>query len=212
MELGEAEAVGVFDDHYCGVGNIYADFDDDGCDEDIGLAGAESAHCFFFLVGGHLAVEEIDFELGKDLFAQYGVFLYGGFDVGCFVFVVDAGADEEGLLFGAEALADEVVCLGSVVGFYVACYDFAAARGGVFDYRDIEIAECSHCEGSRDGGCGHYEAVGGLGFAEFGALVNAELVLFVDDDHAKVVEVDVFVQQGNCADEDVYAAGFCVFD
>ena len=58
MHLREAETLGVFDHHDTGVGDIDTDFDDGGCDEDIGLATLEAAHGDFLVIGGHSAVEQ----------------------------------------------------------------------------------------------------------------------------------------------------------
>ncbi|MNX65117.1 hypothetical protein D3C86_961610 [compost metagenome] len=41
VELREAEALGVFDDHHRGIGDVHADLDDRGRDEDVQLAVAE---------------------------------------------------------------------------------------------------------------------------------------------------------------------------
>ena len=51
VELGEAEAIGVFDDHDGGVGYVDANFDDGGGDEDVELAALEAGHGDFFVVG-----------------------------------------------------------------------------------------------------------------------------------------------------------------
>ena len=57
VELREAEAVGVFDDHDGGVGDVDAYFDDGGGDEDVEFVALEAGHGDFFVVGGHAAVE-----------------------------------------------------------------------------------------------------------------------------------------------------------
>ena len=57
MELGEAEAFGVFDDHYGSVGDIDADFDDRGGNEDLHFVFAEALHDFIFFVAGKAAVQ-----------------------------------------------------------------------------------------------------------------------------------------------------------
>src|SRR5258708_25276317 len=60
VELGEAEALGVLDDHDGGVGDVDADFHDGCGDEDLGFVFAEALHDFFFFVTGEAAVEEAD--------------------------------------------------------------------------------------------------------------------------------------------------------
>ena len=63
VELREAEAVGVFDDHDGGVGDVDADLDDGGGDEGVDEVLAEAFHDV--LAGGtvHAAVDEADAEV-----------------------------------------------------------------------------------------------------------------------------------------------------
>ena len=60
VELGEAEALGVLDDHDGGVGNVDANFDDGGGDEDLRFVLAEALHDFFFFVTGEAAVQKAE--------------------------------------------------------------------------------------------------------------------------------------------------------
>jgi len=69
VELGEAEALGVFDDHHGGVGDVDADFHDGCRHEDLGFILAEALHDFFFFVAGEAAVQEAELELWKKLLA-----------------------------------------------------------------------------------------------------------------------------------------------
>ena len=61
VKLGEAEAFSVLDDHDGGVGDIDADFDDGGGDEDLRFVFAEALHDFFLFVAGEAAVQEAEF-------------------------------------------------------------------------------------------------------------------------------------------------------
>jgi len=51
VELGEAESLGVLDDHDGGVGDVDADFDHSGGDQDLGLAASECLHLALFMNG-----------------------------------------------------------------------------------------------------------------------------------------------------------------
>ena len=82
MELGEAEALGVFDYHDGGVGDVDADFDDGGGDEDVEFAAFEAGHGDFFVVGGHAAVEEAKFEAGEFVGGKLVVHFSGGAEFG----------------------------------------------------------------------------------------------------------------------------------
>src|SRR5216684_4319304 len=65
VELGESEALGVLDDHDGGVGDVDADFDDGGGDEDLRFVFAEALHDFFFFVAPEAAVQEAELERRK---------------------------------------------------------------------------------------------------------------------------------------------------
>ena len=56
MKLRQAEALRVLDDHHRRVGNIHADFDDRGRDEDVDVAATERLHRRLTLFGRDAAV------------------------------------------------------------------------------------------------------------------------------------------------------------
>lgn len=60
VELGKAETFGVLDDHGGGVGDVDADFDHRGGDEDLRFVFAEAFHNSIFFFAGKAAVEQAD--------------------------------------------------------------------------------------------------------------------------------------------------------
>ena len=70
VELREAEALGVFDDHQSGVGNVHADFDHGGGDEDLDFVAAELFHHGVFFVVFQAPVQQTDAKFGKTCFAR----------------------------------------------------------------------------------------------------------------------------------------------
>jgi hypothetical protein len=78
VHLGEAESLGVVDDHDGGVGDIDADLDDGCGDEDIDLSAVEAGHGDFLFVGGEAAVEEAETETCERSGAEFVEHLGGG--------------------------------------------------------------------------------------------------------------------------------------
>ena len=102
VELGEAEFLGVFDDHDGGFGHIDADFDHGGGDEDAGFAVAEFFERAVAILRRHAAVDE--FDRGVDVAGEDIAALDGG-GVAC-VFRVDGGADPEGAFAAIDGAGD----------------------------------------------------------------------------------------------------------
>ena len=58
VQLGDAEALGVLDEHYGRVGDVDADLDDGRGDEHVGFAGGERGHRLLLLARSHAAVQQ----------------------------------------------------------------------------------------------------------------------------------------------------------
>ena len=212
VELGEAEAVGVVDEDHAGIGDVDADFDHGGGDEHVGVAVAEGEHRGLFFFGGHLAVQNGYAQAAQGTFGEAVEFGFDGFVFGDAV-VIDLGEDNVGLAATGDLLADEVVGLDRLGGAQPSGFDRLAAGGKVVDGAEIEVGEIGEGQRARDGSGGHHEVVRGVAFAlEGGALFDAELVLFIDDDEAEVGEFDVFLDEGLGADGEMDFAGGEVFE
>jgi len=127
---------------------------------------------------------------------EFGLVVGGAFD---------EGVDDVGLVSLGDLLAHEGPDL---LGTFVAgaAGDDGGAAGREFvDDADFEVAVDSEGEGAGDGGCGHDEDVGVAAawlLDEGEALADAEAVLLVDDDEAKVGEVDLFLNECLGADDE----------
>ncbi|MNS21388.1 hypothetical protein D3C72_531490 [compost metagenome] len=67
MKLGQAEPVGVHNNHQRGVRHVYADLDHGRRDEELHLVRIELAHHFFLLGRRHPAVQQTHLEIGEGL-------------------------------------------------------------------------------------------------------------------------------------------------
>lgn len=203
MELGEAEAGGVMDDHDGGVGDVDADFDDGGGDEGLDFVVTKLAHDGVLGFGIDAAVEESDVVF-FEAFAPGGVSGDGGAGVEFFGFF-DERMDDVSLAALVELGFEEGGDVLEFGGVADGRDDFATFARAFVDGGDIEVAVEREGERARDGGGGHDEHIGdGVALGdESGALGDAEFVLFVDDGEAELRKADAVVEKGVGADENV---------
>ena len=212
VELGDAEAFCLLDDHDGGIGDIDADFDDGGGDKDLSVAFAELVHDVVAMFAVHATVEEFDGEAGEFMDAKAVEDGFGGRGI-VFGLAFDTGADHIGLPALTDLLAEEIpdfcgFCGGADFGGD----DFLSAWGQILDDGDIEIAELGEAEAAGDGGGGHdehvrAECIGGIaGAGESGALAHAEAVLFVDHSDAEAREFDGVLDECLGADDELHGA------
>ena len=207
MQLRQAEALGVLDEHHRCVGNVHADLDDGRRDEDVTSTCAELLHDAVLVGRSHLAVQQVNSQVGEDLGGKMRRFLLGGFDFR-FVALIDRRADDESLAAVGDLAADQVVRLASIGGRgeYPRLDGLASARHLVED-DDVEVSVVGEREGSRDRSGGHDQHVRVPSLApQRHALVDAEAVLFVDDREREVGEINALLQQSVRPDDDVHAS------
>src|SRR5713101_353037 len=205
VELGQAEALGVLDDHDGGVGNVDADFDDSGGDEDLGFVFAEALHNFFFFVAGEAAVQEAELELGKNFAREAFVFVDGGFQLE--LRFLDDGIDDVGLMASGNFAAERFPNAGEMLLGSHARDDGGAAGRELVEDGNVEVAIESEREGARDGRGGEDEDVGGGFVHQALALEDAEAVLLVNGDETEAGEGDVVFDEGVGADDELRFAG-----
>ena len=202
MELGEAEAFGALDHHDGGVGDVDANLDHRGGDEDAGFAGDESRHGGVLVGRRHLAVDKTHLAVAKRGAEALEAF-FGCRHVDRFAFL-DQRADPVGLAAFQDRLAQVVDHLVDPArGDQRGLDGFPAGRFFVED-RDVHMAVLGEAEGAGDGRGRHHEDVGlGAFRAELHPLRHAEAVLFVDDGEAEIVELHPLLEDGVGADQDL---------
>src|SRR5258708_6502622 len=188
VELGEAETLGVLDDHDGGVRDVDADFDDGGGDEDLRFVLAEALHDFFFFVAGEAAVEKAELELGKNFAREALVFVDGGFELE--LRFLDDGIDDVGLMSGGNFAAERFPNAGEMLLGGHARGDGSAAGRKLVENGNVEVAIESERESTRNGRGSEDEdvrgvAVGGGFVHQALALEDAEAVLLVNGDEAE---------------------------
>ena len=202
MQLREAEALGVVDDHDGRVGHVDAHLDDGGRHEAVVLFIFEGRHDPRLLLVLHFAVQQGEVHAGQAVFE--GIEQLGHAHERALLVPLDLGADEVALvaLFG----------LGGDIFEHVVVFmagddrrdDGRARLGLVADLGDIEVAVEDERESARDGRRRHDEHIRARPlFAQRAALGDAEAVLLVADAEGERLGLHVRLQQGVRADGDV---------
>src|SRR5713226_3825234 len=210
VELGEAEALGVLDDHDGGVGDVDADFDYGGGDEDLRFVFAEALHDFFLFVAGEAAVQEAELELGKNFAREALVLFHGGFQLE--LRFLDDGIDDVGLVAGGDFAAERFPDAGEMLLGGHARDDGRASGGKLVENGNVEVAIERERKSAGDGRGGEHENVRGVaaggGFVHQAlALEDAEAVLLVNGDEAEAGKFDVVFDEGVGADDELGFAG-----
>ncbi len=202
MQLGEAEAFGVLDDHDRRFGHVDPDFDHGRGHQDAGAAGGEILHRLVALRRLHLAVDKADL-VTEDLRKRPGPIgrrrqIHGFRFLDHRADPIDPRARRErpfqgGRHLGEAAQRDRPRVYGR------------AARRLLGDARDLHVAINGKAEGPRDRRRRHHQHVhcaDALG-RQHHALMHAEAVLLVDHGEQEVLERDVVLDHRMGADQDI---------
>ena len=130
VELGEAVVFGIHDDHEVGVGDVDADFDDGGRDENVDFVVGKILHDAIFFVRLHAAVKEGDFGLREDFGEFFRLFFDGNGFAGAAFF--DFFANPVDLLVFGEVVADAGVEVVGEIDFFDDARGDGLAAGGQF--------------------------------------------------------------------------------
>ena len=206
VQLGESEALGVFDDHDRRVRDVDADFDDRRRDEDVELPAREGVHDPIFVVRLHPAVQERD-SIGREDVLLQVIGHFGGRPEIDLCRFLDERVDDVGLPAEIELLPHELVDLVPPRFGFGDRLDRLSARWHLPHHGDVEIAVGRERQRARNRRGRHHQDVRMHAFrAQRGALHDAEAVLLVDDRQAQLSELDRFFDEGVRADDEVQRA------
>ena len=207
MQLREAEALGVLNNHERRVRHVHADLNDRRRDENIRLPGGEGGHAGVLVLSLHAAVDAGHAVLRKRPL-QHLRMLFGGLEIGRDVVrLLYLRADDEHLSPLADELVDEGVEPRAVALVHAHGLHRLAAGRQLVDDRHVQIAVHQQRQRARDGRRTHDERVRLLALAhERGALLDAEAVLLVRDDKTETEKRHRVADERVRADDDIEQA------
>ena len=210
VELAEAKALGVFNDHDGGVGNVHPHLDDGGGDQDVRLPPGEGGHHRLLFPGFHLPVDKGDFPVGEDLLLE--LFGIGGDGLAVIrrlvVALFDHGTDDVGLTALAHELVQKGVDPGMIAAGDGVGLHRLSPRGQLVDDGDVQVSVQNQRQRPRDGSGGHDQHVGMAPLGGQGCpLGHAEAVLLVGDHQAQVGKFHAAGEQGMGANGKVDLSG-----
>ena len=201
VELGEAEALGMLDDHHGGRRHVDADLDHRGRDQDRQPAVGEGRHGRLALGALQPAVHQPD--LAGEARAQQAMALLGVGEVDV-LGLLDQRAHPVDPRAGADHAADGFGHLADALEREGAGVDRLPAGRLLGELGDVEVAVGRQHQGARDRRRGHHQQVDRLALGgERHALVDAEAVLLVDHGQRQVGELDVLLHQRMRADHEL---------
>ncbi len=198
VQLAQSMAVRAVDDDGVGERDVEAVFDDRSRDEHVVLVVHKGEHDALELGLRQLSVADDDARRGH-LLADHGGHLVDGFNA-----VVDEVDLTAALQFHLDGGADELLVELGDDGL-----DGHAVFGRRLDDGHVAQAHQAHVQGARDGRGGHGEHVDGRAHLLQALLVlDAEALLFIDDEQAEILELELLREDRVGADEDVDLAVF----
>src|ERR1700687_2898958 len=206
VELGESEALRVFNDHDGGVGDVDAYFHDGGGNEDLGFVFAEALHDFFFFVAGEAAVEQAKLELWKNVSRQALVFFHGGFQLELRFF--DDRINDVALVSVRDFTAQKLPNAGEMLLRAHARGDGRAPGRQLIENGNVEVAVKSKRQRARDGRRRQHENVRGVAMRrglihQALALEDSEAMLLIDGDKTEPCEFHIVFNQRVRADDEL---------
>ena len=187
MQLSQSKAFGVFNNHYGRFRHVDPDFNDGCGDEQAELSVFEPFHNLVFLFFFHFSVNQPD-NIAENFMQGFQVDFFGLFDQR-----TDPVGPAALLQFAFQAGSD-------FVDFFnrddPGINGFASGRNLVyFGIFHVSVSRQHQSPGNRRGG--HDQNVGFIAFVgQAQPLVDAETVLFVDNNAGEVAEFDLFLKQG----------------
>ena len=202
VELGQAEALGVLDQHHRRVGHVDPDLDHRRRNQQVELAGLERPHDPFLRVEPEPPVDQAHPEPLERAAPEALRHLGRGLQIAR-LGLLDERADHVGLAAGLELASDELVDplpLGLVANLG---HDRRPPGRQLVEHGDVEIAVERQGQGAGDRGRRHDQHVRVLALpAERRALEHAEPVLLVDDGEPEALELHRVLDEGVGADTD----------
>src|SRR5579863_5878951 len=198
IKLAEAVPLGAVDQDGIRQRDVEAVFDDRGGNQHVEFVAHEGQHHLLKLAFAHLAVGNGDTRTGNKL-------LNARRD---FVDRLDAVVHEEHLATAFQLHFDR-----RAHDFFVESRNYGLNRHAILGRRldDAHVAQADerHVQRARNGRGAHGEHVNLLPqLLEPFLVANAEALLFVDDEQAEILKLDVLREQAMRADQDIDLAGF----
>ncbi len=204
VELGQAEALGVLDQHDRSVGHVDADLDHGGRDEEVDLAGLEPAHDGLLVLDAQSAVQEAHAEIGEDVAGEMASHVGSRFEIHG-LRLLDQGIHDVDLAAFLHLLAQELVDLGPLALRAGHRLHRSPARRQLVEHAHVEIAVQGEGQRPRNGRRRHHQQVRVLALGlELGALGHSEAVLLIHHDQAQPAELHRFLHERVRADHAIH--------
>ena len=159
MQLRQAEAVGVFNDHHRSIRDVDAHLDDRRGHHDLRIPINKPLHLEILVLGSQPAVADAEFVLRLGEVVQQGLISLLKRNHIRVLRLLDAGIDHINLSPKRNLLLHEHHDAVAVVAIDMISLHRLSSRRQLIDFGDIEVAVLRHGEGARDWCGGHHQGV-----------------------------------------------------
>ena len=206
VQLGQAEAVGVLDDHQVGVRHVHADLNDGRCNQNVILLCGERLHHALLVRVFHAAVQYGDATVRQRVL-QVDRVLLGAFQLQ--FALLDQRADDVHLPAVRDLFVDKRSdALPHILPDCVGCHRLAAGRQFV-EHGHVEVTIQDERKRARDGCCRHDEHMRRFALGrQRGALRHAKAVLLIRHDRTQPSEGHALLDECVRADHDLRCPAF----
>ena len=202
MELREAEALRVFDQHHVCIRHVHADLDHRCRDERLRRAAAECRHHRVLFLWRHATVQQRAFHR-REQFAPFRKFRRRSLRLQPFA-LLDERIDDVSLPPLVELRADEFHRVRQFLRRAHERDDASAPRRHLIKRGHIEVPVKRHRERARDRRCRHHEHIRHRALAaQASPLHHAELVLLINHRQPQPRNPRALIKQRMSADENV---------
>ena len=208
MELCKAESFRIFHHHYRGIGHINSNFNNSGGDENLNLLTVKTFHNLILLSACHLSVKIIHFNRWRKDFLYFFCIVQNIFQIHKFTFFHHR-TDNIHLMALMDLIFNKSISSRPISRINHTIFNRLSFCRKLINDGNIQISIKNNRQSPWNRRSTHNEYMGQTSFSQKPfPLIYAEAMLFIGNDHTKIMKMNLFLNDCMSTDEDVDFMGF----